>query len=817
MATWWSAVRRDLRHAVRTLGRTPGFTMAAVATLGLGVGAATAMFSVVDAVLLRAPALPEASRVVALAPRAGGDERAGSPGLLAAWRAASRQLAHVAGLAPRQATHVTGGDAERISGFAASAALFDVLGVRPLLGRTFGAREDAPGAAPSVVLAHRFWTRAYGADPAVVGTTIRLDGTAHTVLGVLPPQVDALVDGSEFYVPLALPASQDANYTPYLTLVGRLAPGASMDGAARELDLITARLGAPAQDDGRTLTVRVAPLHAWIASGVRTPLLLMLGAVGVILLIGCANVATLVLVRSVGRARELALRAALGASRGRLAAQLAAEHVVLGLVASLLALPVAAAGTRLLVAWVPADVPRLAGAGIDARALAVALLLGVATSLLCGVAPALRQGRLDLQQALRAGGRGVAGGDGTGWRRALVGAEVALAVVLLAGAGLLVRSAVALARVRPGFDVEHVLTARLALPERDYPEIGPMVGALERMREAAASQPGVQGAGLVSRVPLGGSLTGIDVAPVERPLAGPDQVNVGLRIASTGYFAAIGIPLLAGRDLRPSDDARSPRVVVVNAAMAERLGGVRRAVGRRVRSDNSAFADAAGRPHELEVVGVVGDVLDGGPRSAPSPELYAPLAQVPDEPWNYWIGREVLLVTRAAGSPAALAPALRRAVAGVDPRVPLYDVRSTAERVAEATAIERFTSRLLVALGVAGLALAALGIHGVVAYLAALRRREASIRMALGATGAHVVSMVVRQGMRPVLAGLVVGLAGAAMAGRAAQSLLFGVSPLDPVTLVAAAGVLGMIALAAAWAPARGMGRVDPAVALRGE
>ncbi|MDF1505432.1 ABC transporter permease, partial [Roseisolibacter sp. H3M3-2] len=406
---------------------------------------------------------------------------------------------------------------------------------------------------------------------------------------------------------------------------------------------------------------------------------------------------------------------------------------------------------------------------------------------------------------------------GDRWRRTLVAAEVALALVLLTGAGLLLRSAAALGRVRPGIDVAHVLTARLALPRRDYPTLPAALGAYARVLDAARRQPNVGSAALASRVPLGGSRTGMDVAPAGGAFEAATKVGTALRVASPGYFRSIGIPLLAGRDLLGVDAARAPRVVVVNRTLARRIGGGGPVVGRRLVTDNGAFRDSAGAPLPLEIVGVVGDVRDGGPRAEPDPELYVPLAQVPEEPFEYWIGRELVLVARTTGDPTALAPALRRAVAEVDQRVPLYDVRTTGARLGAAVAVERFSLRLLSLLGAAGLALAALGVHGVVAYTVGRRTRELGIRLALGATARGAVGLLVRQGMRPVLAGLALGIAGSVLAARAASSLLFGVEPLDPLSLAGALAVMTGVAAIACWTPARRAARVDPIEALREE
>ncbi len=809
----------DLRSAVAQLRRAPAHAAAVVITIALGVGATTAMFSVVDAVLLRPLPLRDPEAVVVVTPEIAGVPRGGSPGLLAGWGARSRQLRAIAGLETRDVTLVQGELAERVSALAVDGAFFSVLGMAAERGRTLTPSDDRPGAPAVAVLGDGLWRRAFAADPNVVGRTVRLDGVARSVVGVLPPAFDGVSGARDVVVPLALAPAQRENFTPYLTLVARLAPGATPATAARELDRITAELPPRAAVDGVRPLAHVVPLGREQTAAVRRPLLLMLGALAAVLLLACANAATLVLVRGVGRAREMAVRAALGASRGRLVRQLVAEQVVLGALGTAGAAGVAAGATRALVAAVPADVPRVAAASLDARALAFTAALGLLATGLCGLAPALAQRRLDVRGALQGGARGATDRRGDRARRALVGVEVALAVVLLAGAGLLLRSSAALGRVRPGFDLAHVLTARLALPTRDYPNVPDAVRQFGAVLDAARAQPGVASAALVSRVPLGGSLTSVDVAPVGAPFTRGTKLTAGLRITSADYFRSIGIPLLAGRDLRATDGATSAAVVVVNATFARRIGAATPAgaVGRRVQSDNAAFADGAGRPGALEIVGVVGDVRDGGPRAEAAPEFYAPLGQVGDEPWDYWVGREMVLVARTRGPAAAAAPALRRAVASVDARVPLYDVRTTEARVGAALAVEHFSTRLLVTLGALGLVLAAVGIHGVVAYTASQRAREVGIRLALGSTPGRAVSLVVRQCAGPVLAGTVVGGLVALVAGRAAAGLLFEVSPLDPVSVGGAVALLGVAGVAAACGPAWRTARVDPAGAMRPE
>ena len=813
----------DLQHSWRTLRRAPGYAATLILTLALGIGATTAMFAVVDAVLLRPLPLAEPARVVVLETRAGtepnGATQTGSPGLLAAWGEQSRTLAGVAASRTVDATLVERGAAERETGLSVSGTFFPLLGISPRVGRVLAPGDERPDAPAVIVLGDRLWRRTFGADAGVVGRVVQLDGVARVVVGVLPASFDAVIGARDFVVPLALAADQHDNFTPYLTLVGRLAPNATRASAARELDAITARLGARAIHDGVPVHAVVTPVDQSRTADVRRPLWVMFGAITMVFGLACVNAATLVLVRMVSRTRELAVRAALGAGRMRLIRQIATEQLVVGVLATAAAIGVAVAGTRLLVATVPGDVPRIDEARFDVRALAVAVALGLGASALSALAPALAQRRLQLRGALGAGARGSTDRRGEAWRRALVGVEVALALMLLSGAGLFIRSGIALARVAPGFDVAHVLTARLALPMREYPQLARAVRGYAAVRDAVRQEPGIVSAGLVSRVPLGGSMTSIDLARSDRPATRTTTVHAALRITSADYFRSIGVPLLAGRDLRDADDAAGARVIVVNAALARRLGAPSpaAALGQRVQSDNGAFADSAGRPRLLEIVGVVGDVRDGGPREAVQPEFYAPMAQVAEEPWNYWIGREMVLVARTQGDAAGATTTLRRAVATVDARVPLYDVQTTAARLASAVAVEGFSMRLLALLGALGLVLAAVGIHGVVAYLAAQRGREVGIRLALGSTPRAAVALVLRQALAPIGLGLAAGVVGGLGVGRVATGLLFGVSPSDPASLLGAVALLGAVGAVAAWGPARRTARIDPASAMRAE
>lgn len=815
---WLAETRQDLHFALRTLRRAPAFAATVVLTLAIGIGATVAMFSVVDAVLLRALPLPNASSVVTITPRLPQGPTNASPALYTQWREQSRTLSHVAAIARKTATLTHQATPSRVSGAAVSGDYFTLLGVAAATGRTISRDDDVAGAPDVVVLSDRTWRGTLGAASDIVGRSVELDGGSRTVIGVMPAALDRIGEQNDFWIPLRLAASQRNNYTPYLSVLGRVRSTSTVSAARREVDDIVRHLGPAALRDGVRPSIDVSPLLDALTSAFRKPLLMLLGATLAILLIACTNVSTLMLARGNQRGRELAVRAALGAGRARLVRQLTTEHVMLAAIAALVACPIAFVIRRALLTLVPADIPRIGDASLDARGIAVAALLALLATAVCSIAPALRLRAQRTGDALRGGGA-TTGRRSNQWRNAFVATETALALTLLTGAGLLLRSALSLSRVEPGFDVDRVMTARLALPVKQYPKLPEALQKFHAIIASVRAEQGVAAAALVSRVPLGGSIASIDLGIAGARDNGAGLVHAAMRVSSSRYFSSMGIPIVAGRDLSDDDRMDSPGAIVVNEALAKLLAPTPAAlIGRRLRSDNGAFADSTGQPRTLEVVGVARDILDGGLRSSASPEFFVPMDQTSDEPWDYWINREMLLVVRSAGlPPAALVPAMRRAVNAVDARVPLYDVRTTGERVQDALAVERFALQLASVAGVLALLLASIGIHSVVSYVVSQRTREAGVRLALGATAQQVVALVVRQSMRPVLAGIVVGIAGSLVVARAGTALLFGVTTRDPVAFSSAGAVMLAVGALACWIPARRMSRVMPASVLRGE
>ncbi|CAA9301682.1 MAG: Acidobacterial duplicated orphan permease (function unknown) [uncultured Gemmatimonadaceae bacterium] len=823
-AEWWAELRQDLAYAWRQLGRSRGFTAAAVLTLALGIGATTAIFTVVDAVVLRPLPFDEPSRVVrfrATSANAGWEKGNFAPGEYGGWQREGRSWERLALVYPGDFTLAGDELPERVVGERVTRDYFAVFGVRPALGRVFGADEDRPGGPRVVVLSDRLWRRSFGASPAVLGRTVELNADRYQVVGVMPPAFDFAAQAPELWVPAAFGDDALRNLGGrFVEVVGRLRPGVAPATAEAEALVIARRLWATraSSREDAAGTVRVRRYADDLTSDVRLQLLVMLGAVGLVLLIACVNVANLLAARGLARGRELAIRAALGAGRGRIVRQLVAECALLAGLGAAAALALAAGGAWLLVRLVPPGVPRVEQAAVDGRVLLFTLGLTLLTTLLLSLTPARQTDGGDLLGALRRGGRAANAQVRHRARTALAAGEVALALVLLVLAGLLIRSALVLRRVPAGVDGAQVLTARLRLPAARYREPARVTAAFERIAEAAAAVPGVRSAALVSRVPLTGMNTGVDfvrvgdAAAVERGAA----VASNFRIVSPAYFRTMGIPVRWGRDFTAADRAGAPRAVVVNEALARALSLGARPQGARLWSTNGAFWFGADRPADLVVVGVVGDIRDDGLREAVRPEAYFPLAQAPEEPWS-WIERSMLVVARTGGPPALAAPALQRAVRAVDPSLPMYDVRTMDARLADATAVDRFYTGLLAALGGAALLLAAVGIYGVVAHLTRLQVREMGVRLALGATGAGVVRLMLARHLRPVAAGLALGTAGALLAARALEARLYGVPPTDPATLAGAAALLTVVAAVACWLPARRAARVDPTVALRAD
>ena len=798
------SLRQDLRYALRQLRSHPGFAAVVLLTLGLGIGANTAMFSVVDAVLLRPLPYPDASRLVLLQGHKEGigNEAASVPDFVD-WKAQSRSFSGMTAFAGAS-LNLAGGDGrppERLIAARVTSDFFRTLGVGPSPGRGFTAAENRPGAGKVVVLAHSLWNDRFGGDPDVVGRAITLNGEPYTVVGIAAPGF-AFPSWAQAWTPVApQPGSPgQGRRSDFLGVVGRLAPGATLKAARADMAAIGQRLERqyPATNTG--WSVAVTPLRERIVGDVRPALLVLLGAVGLVLLIACANVANLLLARGAARRRELAMRAALGAPRRRLVGQLLAESLVLSLLGAALGLLLAFWATRALVGLDPAALPRLGEVHVDGAVLLFALGAALVTTALFGLAPALRLTRTDLRRELVEGGRSAGGRGRSVLDRGLVAGQVAIAVVLLVGAGLLIRSFASLQGVNPGFRTRGVLTARVSLPDHRYPD-DPRVRAFwNDLLARLGGLPGVTRAGVTSDLPLqSGSYLSFRVEG--RPAPGPDVVQDAV-VCSVGgdYFRTLGIPLVRGRLTDARDGSEDRPVAVIDRAMARRYWGGEDPIGDRISFDGNRW---------YTIVGVVGNVRTESLDRPGYPHAYLNYRQSPRH--------GMALALHTDGDPAALAGAVRAAVGQLDPTLPVYDVRTMREIIETSILRPRFDVMTLGTFAGLALLLALIGIYGVLSYAVSVRLRELGIRMVLGADRGATLRFVLRLGMAPVLAGVAVGLAGAVLAVRVLSGLLYGVSPLDPVTFVLVPAALVAVAALACWLPAWRATRVDPVHALRSE
>ena len=811
---------QDLRFTLRSLGRSPAFTLTAALTVALGVGSNTAMFSVADAVLLRPLPYSEPAGLVMLWSRWTDfpDRTWISVAEYYLYRDQARSFADVAAFSPR-AVNLTGADEpERVEGVDVTASLFQVLGVEAALGRTFRPDEGEPGKDGVVVLGDGLWRRRFGADPKVVGRAIELSGTRRTVIGVMPAGFRLPLDftggrPSELWLPMEMDRSEAMPYPPnggshgYYGLA-RLAPGAAAASAAAELRTLIAGLAEQGiYDPDRHFETLVVPFEEQVTGAVRPAVLVLLGAVGFVLLIACANVASLLLARRESREREMAVRGALGAGTRDVLRQLLTESLLLAGLGGVAGLWLADTAVDLLVRLQPANLPRVAEVAIDGRVLAFSLGVTLLTGLLFGLLPALQAARPDLQGALKQGARTVAGGR-QGLRRALVVVEVAMAVMLVAGAGLMVRTVRHLLAIDPGFESEGVLTLRLTAPQASYPEPQQVVALNDALLGRVRALPGVLSAGATTSLALTSELGdwGFRIEGRETPEG--DNPRGDWLAVTPGYFESLGIPLVAGRTFADADHRQAPLAAVINEELARYYWPEGDALGKRIRSGGDVTA-------WMTVVGIVGDVRHNGLTSEPRRMWYRPYAQLAASAG--FLPRSVSLVIRTAGEPRALVGPVREAVRSLDAALPLAEVRTMEEVVSSATAQPRFTMLLLLSFGGLALAMAALGVYGVMAYSVAQRTREIGIRVALGAGRREVLGGVVGQAMALAAAGLAIGLAGALALSGALTSLLYGVSATDPATLAAVAAVVAAMALAASLIPGRRATRVDPIVALRND
>jgi predicted permease len=807
----------DLRFALRLLTRSPGFSVVAVATLALGIGANTAIFSVVDHVLLRPLPYRDSDRLYAV-------------------HEAVPKFAHVAPLVPVNAMHfrewrrnvrsfdrmaliggvalnLTGaGDPERLAGARVSPALFAMLGVRPQLGRLFVEAEDRPGRDAVVVIDHELWKLRFGADPRVLGRKVVLDGRPYEVIGVLPPDFRFPKLASLYAMTIAearpqiwkpfalkddeLEAMGDFNYACIVSLK----PGVSLAQAAAELGAAQKTISDTVREH-IDLLASLVPLQDQITGRSRTGLHLLLGAVGVVLLIGCVNIANLLLAQTTGRRREIAIRSAIGASRARLVRQMLVESLALSAIGGAGGVFVSYTAVEAIRLWAPIDLPRLDEVAVDARVLLFGIALSIATGLLCGLLPALRFARADPHDAMKAGARGTtASPRHARVRTLLVAGEIALSTVCLSAAGLLLHSYLKLLAVDAGFDAQQVVTVEINLPPSRYPDLPRRSALLRSALDAVGMVPGVTSVGVSNQLPLGGEGGNNLVAPegftgafTDRPLADIRQVN-------PEYFRTLGVPLRSGRVFAEAD--RAYPVALVSVLASERLWPGQDPVGKRMQmgGDDTPL---------LQVIGVVGDVRGISLDKAPTMTVYVP----------YWqrFQSQALLAVRTPLDPGVVASDLRLALRRIDPELPIPAFRTMEDIVSVSAAERRFQTELVMLFGLVAALLASLGIYGVVSYSVAQRTGELGIRMALGAVPAGLRWLMLRQCLVPVAAGLACGLAASAMTGRLLSSLLFGVRAVDPVTIAAVALSSSAIAAVAGYIPARRATRVDPVVALRQE
>jgi len=787
------------------------FTTVAVLALGLGIGANTAIFSVVNAILLRSLPFHDPASLTMVwekSPRSGNERNVVSPANYLDWKSRNHVFGDLAAVVDIFTVNLTGsGEPEELMAGAVTANFFRMIGVQPIIGRAFMPGEDSHGRDHVVILSHRLWRRRFGSSPGIVGRNIALNGESHRVIGILPPDFSWNNRRTDVWVPYVFDPNRDYRATSgrYMSVAARLRPHVTIQQAQAEISAIARQLEQEYPKFNRHWGVNVVPLHEQTVGQVRLALLVLLGAVGFVLLIACANVANLLLARAASRHREVAIRAALGAGRWRLVRQLLTESVLLAAAGGTLGLLLAGWGIDALVSLAPATIPRLVETSVDKSVLAFTAFLSLATGILFGLAPAMGISRTNLTDALKEGGRG----SNVDRRRRrvrslLVVAETALAMVLLIGAGLLMRSFVSLQGVKPGFQADHLLTMRVQRTSTGASDDDPQVIAFFRETvERLNGLPGVRSAAAVNFLPLTGmgSATGFIIAGRPKPAPG-DQPVTAVRVVDTHYFQTMGIPLQRGRNFTPRDNKQSPRVLIVSQELVRRFFPDEDPIGKKLVIE-------WGSDEPDEIVGVVGNVLHDGLDTRPEAMIYWPAARMP---YNF-----MTLAVRTVRDPNTIAPEAIRAIHSVDPNQPVSDVRSMDQLMAESVSRQRFNMLLLNIFAAVALALAAVGIYGVMSYGVTQRTQEIGIRMALGAGHGNIIRTVAGEGVSLAVGGIVVGVAASAILTRLMKSLLFGVTATDPATYGGLAALLFTVALIACYVPARRAMRVDPTVALRYE
>jgi predicted permease len=803
---------QDLRFGLRALRKNPGFSAVALLTLALGIGANTAIFSVVNAVLLKPLPFPDPRRIVAMyqtAPQIGVTKNGVSYLNLADWQTQSHSFEAMGGFHLSALTLTGSGDSEIIPSATVTSSVFSVLGVRPIAGRLLLPADDEPAAAPVVLMSERLWRRRFGAAPDLVGRTVTLDKRAFTVAGILPAafQFPFQLPPGDLWIPLR----QDPLFTEllprrgghYLSAIARLKRGVTLRQAEAELAAIQARLDEQYPVENAGWGSRLAPLHQEVVGDVQLSLLVLLGAVALVLLIACANVASLLLARATSRSRELAVRAALGAGRKRIVRQLLTESLLLGVIGGALGAAAAWWIVKGLASALPSDLPRIHAIQVDQPVLAFTLALSLLVSLLFGLAPALHVTSSSLLEGLKESARGTSeGAKRLSLRSGFIAGEVALAVVLLTGAGLLLRSFLQLQDVFPGFRAEGLLTAAATLPQSQYAKPEDWARFYRRAVEGVKTLPGVTGAAVVVPLPMTSGRINIEFNIVGVSQAPGEMISANYAAVSADYFEVLGIPLLRGRTFENRDDATAPKICVISEAFARRYFPSENPSGKRL-----VFGFPT--PAEREIVGIVADVKQSGLDEPAEPEMYAPFEQSP-----MW---EMNFAVRTAGDPVTLTSAVREKIQEVDKDLPVVDMQPMTAYLHDSVAQPRFRTSLVGFFGAVALLLAAIGIYGVISYTVTQRATEIGIRIALGAQPAQVLRLIVFHGMKPVILGLAIGIACAFALTRLLESLLFGVTPSDPLTFVGVVVLLLAVSLSACCVPAlRGI-RVDPLVALRYE
>jgi putative ABC transport system permease protein len=816
---WHEQLWRDVRYGLRMLAKNPGFTAVAILTLALGIGANTAIFSVVNVVLLRPLPFGEPDRLVSVVSMRRGNvpDNASYPDF-ADWRAQNHVFSEMAAYTTDNFTLTGQGEALHIQGADVSADLFSLLGVKPILGRAFLPNEDKLPTANggfAIILSHRLWRERFHADPGVVGQTIEIDNRDFTVVGVAPPEFQFPMQGEpvDFWRTMAInfvtapgePSMVDERGAHYLDVITRLNPGVSRAQAQAEMSTIVSRLNNQYAGNAPR-GVEVLREIDRVAAPARPALLILLAAVGCVLLIACANVANLMLARGASRQKEMAVRAALGAGRGRMVRQMLAESVLLAMLGGLLGAGLGLWGISGLIRLLPVDIPRLAGVRVDGTVLLFTVLVSTLTGIVFGLAPAAQASRLAFVESLKESGRGLSEGlYRSRGRGLLVMVDVAVAAVLLVGAGLLINSFLRLQRVDPGFNPQHVLTFKVDLPYVRYSGLS-QTQFFERAIERLGHLPGVLSASAVLPLPLDGGDVATFVTIEGQPVAEANPPRAGYTWVEPGYFSTVGIPLIKGQNFTGADDLTTAPVVIINQTFARRFFPSQDPIGKRIKPGiNNGYKVSPMR----EVVGVVGDVRQYGLASAPGPEVYVPLAQSPLGSINF--------VVRTAVDPSTVVGAIRQEMGEMDKNLPFYGVKTFNQYLGEGFALPRFLTLLLGLFAALALALAAIGLYGLVSYSASQRTHEIGIRIALGADRRNVLRLVVGQGLKLALMGTVIGIAGAVALTRFLSSLLYDVKPTDPPTLIAVSLLLTGTTLMASYIPARRATKVDPLVALRHE